>query len=79
MDEAPAYTGTHPEGRPFTWDDIQAGDLVQVWVGSWPHDTEFATVNETRGRHVQVTFERYGGTQWISQRRIASMLRPISA
>ncbi|MFE2170293.1 hypothetical protein ACFXB3_35315 [Streptomyces sp. NPDC059447] len=77
MDETPAYTDTRPDGRHLTWDDLQAGDLVQVLVGRWPHDTEFANVNATHGLLVSVTFERYGGTQWIKQNRIASILRPI--
>ncbi|MFF4323724.1 hypothetical protein [Streptomyces sp. NPDC001568] len=78
MDQAPAYIDSHPDGRRFTWDDLRPGDLVQVWVGAWPYDTEFATVTETRGRNVHVAYERYSGPTWISQRRIASLLRPVT-
>ncbi|MCX5079028.1 hypothetical protein OG321_42290 [Streptomyces sp. NBC_00424] len=77
MDQAPAFTNTHADGRPLTWDDLLPGDLVQVFVGRWPYDTEFADVLESRGRNVVVRFERRYGTRWVPHSRIASILRPV--
>ncbi|WP_125263126.1 hypothetical protein [Streptomyces alboflavus] len=70
------YTTTLPDGSLLTFDHMQADDLVQVYVGSWPHDTEFAVVLQVRER-VLCRLEKGGQTHWVPRHRIAGLMRQV--
>ncbi|WP_326655605.1 hypothetical protein [Streptomyces sp. NBC_01750] len=73
------YTHTLPDGNLITWDHLKPGDLVQVYVGSWPYATEFADIVEARTSSALVRFEEGDSTpRWVPVKRIASILRPVA-
>jgi hypothetical protein len=74
-DMQPALTDTKPDGTFLTVDDLIDGDVVQVWVGSWPFDTSWGRVVAASGR-LFIQFDSASCPCWISRRRIACIMRP---
>ena len=77
LDSLP-YTDVMPDGRPVTFADIRVGWWVQVYVGSWPHDTVSGYVTAVHSGGAVTATLKGRRPEFVPYRRLASTLRPES-